>query len=34
MADAKYQLTSRITRLSQADEWESARKEWQLDRIY
>lgn len=34
MADAKYQLTSRITRLSQADEWELARKEWQLDRIY
>ncbi|MEQ0217820.1 hypothetical protein ABLV18_26980 [Klebsiella sp. CN_Kp114] len=34
MADAKYQLTSRIIRLSQADEWESARKEWRLDRIY
>ncbi|WP_278030678.1 hypothetical protein [Providencia huashanensis] len=34
MLDAKYQLTSGIVRLSQADEWESARKEWQLDHIY
>ena len=34
MLDAKYQLTSGIVRLSQADEWESARKEWHLDHIY
>lgn len=34
MTDAKYQLISRITRLSQADEWESALQEWKLDHIY
>lgn len=34
MADAKYQLVSRIVRLSHADEWETALKEWKLERIY